>query len=1482
MAHPQQFEFCLSVKQAFPHFFHNTLVLDVGSLDINGNNQLLFDDCLYLGIDLAPGRNVDISTPAHALQLPDASVDAIVSTECFEHDRFYARTLQNIVRMVKPGGLFFFSCATTGRPEHGTRRTTPADAPFLQTLGDWSDYYKNLEEADIREAINVDATFAQYAFSIGRETSDLYFWGIRRGVFHKRSDYSFLVRAHGVLSDLKAQAKRLSEVQAELHERDERELRLHLSLDGYRVTVQSLQQALAAQEARIARLDHAQACQEAERIQLQEAATQALKQGQLQGQQEAQRQAQGQIEQLQHTVATQQARHTQLVDSKSWRLTRPLRFMARLLRGEVQTALSSPAVQSYPTRLRARLRLVYHRLPLSNRMKLRLRQRLHPLTAALDQSPSLSSLSRAAIDVISGSPAHSPLTRDPARERALARILCDLASAAQTHGPATNWLALPFLSTGGAERVALHFAKALREIHPDQSVVLLVTDRPAVDPGMEIPQGVTLVVLDSYLAEDHSYVCKQALLRDLLVALRPRCFHLINSEVAWNLVLAEGARLKGLVTLYASIFAFQFAPDGKTPTGYAAYFLKKGMPHLAGLVSDNQRFIRDAIAHYQLDESAQQRMWAVYQPCRWQPEPAGQLGDADPAPRAQAAPALARPQLLWAGRLDAEKRVDLFLDIVRHCAFADFHVFGHQVLGNDAALPQLPNLHVKGPFRSPQEWTAHQSYDAFVFTSHWEGLPNVVVEAGALGIPVIAPTVGGVGELVSDDTGYPLPERPSVADYETALRAVQNHPDAARQRGRRLRQKVQTQHSWAGFVDAVGALPHYLSALPPGDAKLSVVQPPATPTVSVVIPCYNQGAYLHECVSSALLAFHGPLEIIVVDDGSTDAHTGRHLDEVRQLAPDTIRIHRQANQGLSGARNAGVALARGAYLQFLDADDLLVPNKIDTQLAQLQANPQLDVSICNFLLCDEARNLYSKPEEAIARFDLTLEDFLYRWERGFAVPIHCGLFRRRVLSDTPFDTQARAKEDWLFWTQLAIAQAQFGYVHGHWAIYRQHEHSMRRSYLAMGRAWLQAGLEINTLLAGRAPLFFESLVAWFEQCYRAHPAYRSEIASLQKADASAPVPALSQAPQTTPEPTAAAAPAAVAVAERVLARLAQTIRCPQAPLFSVIVPIYGHYAYLEECLLSVADQGDVSLEIICLDDGSPDPRIGQLMAALQGRNDRLKTLVHTDNRGIGVTQNTAVAHASGHYLAFLDCDDALVPGALATARDSIAAHPEVDYFFSDRLDVDAHQQVLRTARYGGYPQLRFSSQEAIRSDLLDGMVASHLKVIRRAAYLDVGGCQPHLSGVQDWDLALRIAEGGRLHYINQALYRHRVHSHSVTQSDSVAQFRKTNQVRRHYCERWLRSAPDASSPSTPPAPCQRIGLSELPLPLSTLKAYWQQGRRCVLDAKGIPSVGQLNWLREFNSYFEAIAWDHPEVPAALLGYLWSPQPMEPEGPHTRP
>lgn len=1098
-------------------------------------------------------------------------------------------------------------------------------------------------------------------------------------------------------------------------------------------------------------------------------------------------------------------------------------------------------------KLRGIIRIIYHRLPFPMAWKLRIRARLAPVLRSLQSGESIGDVARQlVVTVTAPSECHSGKS-DVVQERAIQKALAILATHSERHGPVTHWIALPFLATGGAHKVAVNISKALRQHSPGCSVVFLSTDRQVPGSSPEIPHFVAVLEFDAVLPAAASYDKKKELLLKLLDICRPECFHNINSEVAWHLLKDQGARVAEKTKVYASIFAFQYDWPSDRKIGYAAYYLESCMPYLTGLLSDNRRFLHDAADEYSFDEVTRERLHVLYQPC-----PVNSALDNFHETELARCEGSRRLRVLWAGRLDAEKRVDLLLDLVRRCDFADFFIFGTVVLDPGASLPALSNLHYEGAYDEPEQWFASgKKYDAFVFTSRWEGMPNTLLEAGAYRLPVVAPTVGGIGELVTESTGYPLPERPTVEHYLDALQAISRSPHQSRLRAQNMSALLQERHSWSHFSKAVRHVPGYLagSNVPPTVGEKSV------PEVSIIIPCYNQGRYLRPALSSFLRKNKSSLEVIIVDDGSTDPSASKYLLDAESLDPSSVRIVRKKNGGLSSARNAGLAAAAGEFVQFLDADDLITPGKIDAQVAHLRLRRDIDVSVCNFLLGDDGCTVFNKPEEAIAGFDLSLKDFLYSWERGFAIPIHCGLFRSSVLRGVEFDTSARAKEDWLFWTGLALSGASFAYVPGHWAIYRQHSQSMRRSYVNMGRAWLQAGLKIEQKLAGKEPLFFESVVSWFEQCYRRSPDYRREIARIQDSITA------------SKGEISAGSPNEEAPESGATERLAEVFKSLPfiggVPLFSVIVPVFNHFNYLEECLSSIAIQKGCSpFEVICVDDGSSDTRVTSLLRSLDGVSPSLKVVIHDENHGIDKTQKEAVFMAQGEFIAFVDCDDFLDVKALSVVEEAIAEKPLADYFFTDRVDVGADGKEIRVAHYGGYENIRFSSQLKIRDDLLDGMVASHLKVVRKKAYMRCCDYDAKYSGVQDWALALAIAEQGELVYLPVAVYRHRIHVGSVTSSDSVSQFRKANLVRRFFATRQLR---DHVRLEGEPLVLQQMDLNDRAI--QKLKSAWRNGRPCFAICE-TNEVGAINFLREFNSYFEGIAWGDQTIAAALSGYLW--------------
>lgn len=171
MAHAEQRVFFERIKAEYPELFTNVSVLEVGSLDINGTVRDFFTAKRYVGVDVHDGKGVDVVAEGQNLKYRAKSFDVAVSAECFEHNPYWRETFVNMHRMARKAVLF--TCASTGRPEHGTTRTTPQDSPF--TL-DW-DYYRNLTEDDFTD-LPLDTMFKSYKFTFNPASHDLYFCGI--------------------------------------------------------------------------------------------------------------------------------------------------------------------------------------------------------------------------------------------------------------------------------------------------------------------------------------------------------------------------------------------------------------------------------------------------------------------------------------------------------------------------------------------------------------------------------------------------------------------------------------------------------------------------------------------------------------------------------------------------------------------------------------------------------------------------------------------------------------------------------------------------------------------------------------------------------------------------------------------------------------------------------------------------------------------------------------------------------------------------------------------------------------------------------------------------------------------------------------------------------------------------------------------------------------------------------------------------------
>jgi glycosyltransferase involved in cell wall biosynthesis len=214
-----------------------------------------------------------------------------------------------------------------------------------------------------------------------------------------------------------------------------------------------------------------------------------------------------------------------------------------------------------------------------------------------------------------------------------------------------------------------------------------------------------------------------------------------------------------------------------------------------------------------------------------------------------------------------------------------------------------------------------------------------------------------------------------------------------------------------------------------------------TPLVSVIIPVYNGERYIVQAVESALRQTFTNLEIIIVDDGSTD-----RTQQVLQPYFDRVRYIYQENQGVAAARNIACQLAQGEFLAFLDADDYFLPSKLEKQLACFDHDPALDMVQTGWLMVDETGKDISemKPWQQAPKLDL--ESFIiFKCVRPSAM-----MLRRKWWEKLGgFNDNFPLAEDLDFALRLALKGCKAVWLEEILTCYRQHNSNIMSSGLPL-------------------------------------------------------------------------------------------------------------------------------------------------------------------------------------------------------------------------------------------------------------------------------------------------------------------------------------------------------------------------------------------------------------------------------------------------
>jgi glycosyltransferase involved in cell wall biosynthesis len=218
----------------------------------------------------------------------------------------------------------------------------------------------------------------------------------------------------------------------------------------------------------------------------------------------------------------------------------------------------------------------------------------------------------------------------------------------------------------------------------------------------------------------------------------------------------------------------------------------------------------------------------------------------------------------------------------------------------------------------------------------------------------------------------------------------------------------------------------------------------AEPAVSVIIPAYNCDRYIVQAVESVLQQKDCSYEIIIIDDGSTDA-----TEKVLNPHRDRLRYVKQRNQGVAAARNHGIAIAKGNLIAFLDADDYFLPGKLSLQAKMLLKRPDLGIIHSGWQRVDHQGNklLDVRPWVQIPELDLA------NWLRWKPVLPSAMMFRREWLQYVGgFDPRFPPAEDTNLVLKLALKGCKTAWLKQITVCYRQHESSAMHKGLPQARS----------------------------------------------------------------------------------------------------------------------------------------------------------------------------------------------------------------------------------------------------------------------------------------------------------------------------------------------------------------------------------------------------------------------------------------------
>ena len=346
---------------------------------------------------------------------------------------------------------------------------------------------------------------------------------------------------------------------------------------------------------------------------------------------------------------------------------------------------------------------------------------------------------------------------------------------------------IPWLVRGGADLAAVNVFKALQQRYGKNKVALIATDYADLTAFDWLPEKSKFFMLATatcFLEQND----RRIIVEKLIWTLRPKSLFNVNSRACWEAMAQTGRALSQITEINALLFCKEYKSDGRS-AGYSDTHLRAALPHLHRVYFDTKYFMKEQEVLYGLPPSFSAKFHYLPQPVTFS------VSRIDVSRKHSD---LLRKRILWAGRFSAQKNIDLLIKIVELGTEFEFDIWGSGQADITEQLKLLnqshDNIHLRGAFASLDELPLAE-YTAFLFTSHYEGMPTIILNIAAAGLPIVATSVGGVSELVDEGTGWPIADCYDPNPYIDAMKEIVTNGTLSRLKREAMRLRLEKERT---------------------------------------------------------------------------------------------------------------------------------------------------------------------------------------------------------------------------------------------------------------------------------------------------------------------------------------------------------------------------------------------------------------------------------------------------------------------------------------------------------------------------------------------------------------------------------------------------------------------------------------------------------------------------------------------------------------